>query len=256
MVYSRVSTSTLVLLLQVYSYTLFTCICDFSHFAHTGILTSAVMYFTLDSEANEDPPEFTLTCQSKGGPATEVVWMRNGVRVEEDSNHTTSQIIVDTSGNTVYNNTLRVRGREGGRYYVCRVQNNRYEYFQSFLQEVSHIILGRSVMKYFGRYNIFILAAQQPVNLSATYKTPTSISLKWKFTIRPLYVVYSYVVYYESGGRSHSVSFRGEYRERDNSHILTDLPVGGIHNISLVALVHLPSHLAGPVSPGMSIHNT
>ena len=81
------------------------------HYHYTGIFTSAVMYFTLDSEANEDPPEFTLTCQSKGGPATEVVWMRNGVRVEEDSNHTTSQIIVDTSGNTVYNNTLRVRGR-------------------------------------------------------------------------------------------------------------------------------------------------
>ena len=103
------------------------------------------MYFTLDSEANEDPPEFTLTCQSKGGPATEVVWMRNGVRVEEDSNHITNQIIVDTSGNTVYNNTLRVRGREGGRY-DCRVENNRYEYFQSSLQEVSHAILGRSVM--------------------------------------------------------------------------------------------------------------
>ena len=85
------------------------------------------MYFTLDSEANEDPPEFTLTCQSKGGPATEVVWMRNGVRVEEDSNHTTSQIIVDTSGNTVYNNTLRVRGRETGRY-SCIVYNNRYQF--------------------------------------------------------------------------------------------------------------------------------
>ena len=85
------------------------------------------MYFTLDSEANEDPPEFTLTCQSKGGPATEVVWMRNGVRVEEDSNHTTSQIIVDTSGNTVYNNTLRVRGRETGRY-SCVVRNNRYQF--------------------------------------------------------------------------------------------------------------------------------
>ena len=103
------------------------------------------MYFTLDSEANEDPPEFTLTCQSKGGPATEVVWMRNGVRVEEDSNHTTSQIIVDTSGNTVYNNTLRVRGREGG-IYNCRVQNNRYEYFHSSVLEVSHSFFGRSVM--------------------------------------------------------------------------------------------------------------
>ena len=85
------------------------------------------MYFTLDSEANEDPPEFTLTCQSKGGPATEVVWMRNGVRVEEDSNHITSQIIADTSGNTVYNNTLRVRGREGG-HYECIVSNNRYQF--------------------------------------------------------------------------------------------------------------------------------
>ena len=91
-----------------------------------------------------------LTCQSKGGPATQVVWMRYNrdrvsVRVEEDSNHTTSQIIVDTSGNTVYNNTLRVRGREGGRY-DCRVENNRYEYFQSSLQEISYTILGRSVM--------------------------------------------------------------------------------------------------------------
>ena len=93
----------------------------------TGRLKSAVIYFTLDSEANEDPPEFTLTCQSKGGPATEVVWMRNGLRVEKDSNHTTSQIVVDTSGNTVYNNILRVRGREGGRY-DCIVSNNRYQF--------------------------------------------------------------------------------------------------------------------------------
>ena len=93
----------------------------------TGGLLSAVIYFTLDSEANEDPPEFTLTCQSRRGPVTEVEWMRDGVRVEEDSNHTTSQIIVDTSANTVYNNTLRVRGRERGKY-ECDVRNN-YQYF-------------------------------------------------------------------------------------------------------------------------------
>ena len=82
----------------------------------------SVISIHLESEANEDPPEFTLTCQSRGGPATEVEWRRNGVRVEEDSNHMTSQIIVDTSRNTVYNNTLRVRGRESGRY-VCTVRN-------------------------------------------------------------------------------------------------------------------------------------
>ena len=50
--------------------------------------------------------------------------MRNGVRVEEDSNHMTSQIIVNTSANTVYNNTLRVRGRESGRY-KCTVRSER-----------------------------------------------------------------------------------------------------------------------------------
>ena len=142
MVYSRVSTSTLGLLLQVLILTGKPFIL-YQH--HTGILTSAVVYFTLDSEANEDPPEFTLTCQSKGGPATEVVWMRNGVKVEEDSNHTTSQIIVDTLGNTVYNNTLRVRGREGGQY-GCRIQNNRYE---SSWQDVDHSIISRLVMLYF-----------------------------------------------------------------------------------------------------------
>ena len=53
--------------------------------------------------------------------------MRNGVRVEEDSNHMTSHIIVDTSANTVYNNTLRVRGRDKGRY-KCTVVNNKHEY--------------------------------------------------------------------------------------------------------------------------------
>ena len=95
----------------------------------TGQLSSVVITFTLESEANEDPPEFTLTCQSRGGPVTEVEWRRNRVRVEEDSNHMTSQIIVDRSNVTVYNNTLRVRGREGGTY-VCGMTNNRHEYVQ------------------------------------------------------------------------------------------------------------------------------
>ena len=36
--------------------------------------------------------------------------------MEEDSDHETSQIIVNTTANTVYENRLRVRGREGGDY--------------------------------------------------------------------------------------------------------------------------------------------
>ena len=44
--------------------------------------------------------------------------------MEEDSDHETSQIIVDTTANAVYENRLRVRGREGGTYN-CTVRNNR-----------------------------------------------------------------------------------------------------------------------------------
>ena len=49
--------------------------------------------------------------------------------VEEDSNHVTSQIIVNTSSNTVYINTLRVRGREAGKY-MCFVKSIRYKTVQ------------------------------------------------------------------------------------------------------------------------------
>ena len=93
MVYCRASTSTLALLQQVYS-----CVCGgpLSYLLEmcTGQLLMTVLHFTLESEANEDPPEFTFTCQSRGGPATEVEWKRNRVIIEEDSNHMTSQIIV------------------------------------------------------------------------------------------------------------------------------------------------------------------
>ena len=127
MVYCRASTSTLELIQQVYG-----CVygvpCLILLEMSIGNLSSAVIYFTLESEANEDPPEFTLTCQSRGGPATEAEWKRNRVRVEKDSNHMTSQIIVDPSRNTVYNNTLRVRGRESGTY-VCTVRNNAQDFF-------------------------------------------------------------------------------------------------------------------------------
>ena len=91
--------------------------------------------------------------------------MRNGVQVEEDSNHMTSQIIVDIAQNTVYNNTLRVRGRESGTY-KCTVSNNRHEYFEndnsqngftstrvvngrlSLLSKVSYIFSSHFVLSY------------------------------------------------------------------------------------------------------------
>ena len=94
-----------------------------------------------------------------------------------------------------------------------------------------------------------LLVGQEPLNLNATYKTPTSILLEWTFANPPV-SSYSYVAYYQSGGDGYSVAFTIDSLERDNRHELTGLPVGGVHSISLVALVDLPSPVAGPVTPG------
>ena len=119
-VYGRVSTSTLGLHHQGLSKQVFTTLFSLMPSYSGPILhkTGALfnppsLYFTLDSEVSEDPPEFTLTCVSKGGPATLVVWRRDGKEITENSTYSTSQIIVDISRVT-YNNTLRVRGRETG----------------------------------------------------------------------------------------------------------------------------------------------
>ena len=250
MMYSRASTSTLGLLPQVFGVILCMIPGLFSLLEiTTGGLSSAVIYFTLDSEANEDPPEFTLTCQNRGGPVTEVEWMRNGVRVEENSNHTTSQIIVNTSANTVYNNTLRVRGRENGRY-ICALSNNRHEFFLSSSVTIRRAVTGMiTILVGTNKCYPDLLATPKPLYLNATYKSPTSISLEWTFAHTPI-STYSYVAYYQSGGEGYSVAFTIDSLERENRHELTGLPVGGVHSISLVALVDLPSPVAGPVTPG------
>ena len=65
------------------------------------------------------------------------------------------------------------------------------------------------------------------------------------------------MVYYESGGVSYSDSFSLR-RGSATIHQLNNLPAGGIHSISLVAvgqgqnlLAYLPSVVAGPVDPGV-----
>ena len=84
--------------------------------------------FTLHTDLRASIPEFTISCRTHGGPATTVQWTVNGVSVEEDSDHETSQIILDTSHNSVYDNRLRVRGRTSGNYN-CTISNNIRNFF-------------------------------------------------------------------------------------------------------------------------------
>ena len=95
---------------------------------NTGQLNSLVYTnFTLHTELRASVPEFTISCRTHGGPATTVQWTVNGVPVQEDRYHETSQLILDTSLNSVYDNRLSVRGRRNGTYN-CTIGNNIRDY--------------------------------------------------------------------------------------------------------------------------------
>ncbi len=83
------------------------------------------LQFTQDEEGIDQPddsPVFTLTCNSGGGPATDVTWKRDGTGVCEDSNHIMTSGLVDQTGPD-YTSTLTVTGREDG-LYTCTVTND------------------------------------------------------------------------------------------------------------------------------------
>ena len=225
------------------------------------------MSFTLHTEPRESPPEFSLTCRSEGGPATTVSWQRNGHSVQEDSNHQTSQVIVDTSHNSVYDNKLRVRGREGGDY-SCNVSNNIRDYHS---QIKGRNATTRSQLNIRGVYihliKIIIIldlklilshcpVAMEPSSLTAVHQSSTthaSIAVIWESPDSP---ATGYVIYYQpKGGAVSSVTVSGGNTE---SHLLDGLQRGVTYTISIVALSpHLPSVLVRPVTvpPSMLIPN-
>ena len=87
--------------------------------------------FILHTEPYVSPPEFTIICLTEGGPATTVLWRRPNEAIVQpgDSDYESSQIIVDTR-NSIYENRLRVRGREGGLWFFS-VSNNIKDYFRN-----------------------------------------------------------------------------------------------------------------------------
>ena len=88
---------------------------------------SGSIQFELVTAPNIDPPVFTLTCTSTGGPATTVTWMRDGTQLSDNAQHDFSQVVTDAESAT-YDNKLTVTGRNTGRntgQYRCAVSNSR-----------------------------------------------------------------------------------------------------------------------------------
>ena len=81
--------------------------------------------------------------------------------------------------------------------------------------------------------SIFKSDSETPINLTATYKSPTTVQLKWTLLVSPL-VDTRYFVFFQSGGVAHNVSFSLTRDQR--SYVIMDLPLEPITNIHMVAL--------------------
>lgn len=90
---------------------------------HAGLGTIALVQGLEFAIISESSPVFVLTCITSGGPATSVVWTRNGVPVGSDGDFTMTQIILNTTTST-YQNQLTVSGRHLGTYRVF-ISNSR-----------------------------------------------------------------------------------------------------------------------------------
>ena len=95
-----------------------------------------------------------------------------------------------------------------------------------------------------------------PSNLTATYKSPSTVLLEWMFG-DPVVGDTMYTVYYQSGGVSYNTSFTLTRDQR--LYLMMDLPLEVITNVFVVAVTknsrgnYLPSPLVGPASLGMSL---
>ena len=83
---------------------------------YTGQLMNLSVHFTLHTDPRVEVPEFTISCRTYGGPATEVIWTLNGSLSLVDGN--ASQVILDTSYKSVFDSRLRVKGRKIGYYFL------------------------------------------------------------------------------------------------------------------------------------------
>ena len=205
--------------------------------------------FTLHTELRASVPEFTISCRTHGGPATNVLWTvdNDGAVQELDIDHETSQVILDTSHNSVYDSRLRVRGRRAGTYY-CKITGRFID--STSLAKSSQTITGIILLtkEFLKLLSIITTVAGEPTKLmTVTFDstcTHVNVTVSWE---SPGGDVSGYMIYYQTeGGPVISDKVSGGERETNS---LDGLQRGVTYNISILALSqHLPSPLVRPVS--------
>ena len=84
-----------------------------------GAITSVEVSLSSTSSFRADPPTFTLTGETRGGPPTFYNWTRNGIEITNSSSFTISispKNVEELFSGSVYVSTLVVRGNLPGVY--------------------------------------------------------------------------------------------------------------------------------------------
>ena len=101
---------------------------------HAGriLLQHNIEFQLLPLEPITDPPTFTLTCVTTGGPPTNIIWTRDNTEIyyQNNSNFKFSRIVTNFTTST-YNNTLTVTGRYPGQYSMTAWNGNTVLYIDS-----------------------------------------------------------------------------------------------------------------------------
>ena len=90
----------------------------FAIYCIAGDVTIDSMELTVDSDLYGESPQFTLTCVSTGGPATNVTWNKNSSEI------LMGMTVLNNTVTAQYNHKLTVTGRLPGRYQ-CTIFNNK-----------------------------------------------------------------------------------------------------------------------------------
>ena len=116
---------------------------------HPGriLLQQNIEFQLLPLEPITDPPTFTLTCVTTGGPPTTVNWTRDNTEIDYQTNSTFifSQTVTNFTTST-YNNTLTVTGRHPGQYNMTAWNRNTVVYIVSQPATCVLLVKGKHVM--------------------------------------------------------------------------------------------------------------
>ena len=186
---------------------------------YIGYIHVHYVTLTVDSDLNGASPQFTLTCISTDGPATNVTWTRDSVTVTEGT-----ETVLDDPWTAQYTHTLTVTGRLPG-LYTCTVANNRPS------SDSADITVQ-------GKYKLHVVsipytqspAPSPPSGVSVSQNGLNSLLASWTLG-EP--AVTGYIISYQTqdGGHSGSVN----ENETASSTIITGLMTGATYSITIVA---------------------